>query len=144
MINFITIILSLLPIPAEIAFDKWRWKQDKDDKPLSTYLRIGLFIILAIIIALIMPGTFLITAITAGLYLFSTHLLLFNPLLNLARPGVKLSYRKEGEFWTERTPIFGEYFIKLVFQYATWATLFHWDWVCCYGYPDKLIEYFMF
>ena len=143
MVNWIIMAMSILPVFLEIKFDQWRWSQGKDDKPLSTYLRILVIVELAFITGFMLPGNYWVISLFAGVFYYVTHLLLFNYGLNIIRPDVKLGYRKKGEFWTERSPWYGELFVKLIFYWVGWVLLFHSDWVSG-NYPDTLIEFFMF
>lgn len=68
----------------EILYDKWMWKQGKDDKPVSTILRAVLMIASALAIALIAGFTWLNTLTIFGV-IFSTHFLLFDFVLNVVR-----------------------------------------------------------
>ena len=137
-------LIPFLPVVGEIAFDHWRWKNGKDDKPLSTYLRVVAFVFLAIGMAFIVGvGNAWVVLITAGIFLFATHLLFFDYSLNVTRKGKHIFYHADGELWNV-APWYGELFIKLVVYWSAWVAFFHWNWVCCGEYPTKLIEYFMF
>jgi len=49
----IYILIALAIVIAEIIYDKWRWSQGKNDKPVSTILRAGLIALYGIIIYLV-------------------------------------------------------------------------------------------
>lgn len=68
----------------EILYDKWRWKQGKDDKPVSTILRAILMVVSAFTISLIGGFTWLKTLTIFGV-IFSTHFFLFDFVLNVVR-----------------------------------------------------------
>lgn len=68
----------------EILYDKWMWKQGKDDKPVSTILRVVLMVASAFTISLIGGFTWLNTLTIFGV-IFSTHFLLFDFVLNVVR-----------------------------------------------------------
>lgn len=137
MKNYLIIVLMTLPVWLEIIFDKWRWSQGKDDKPISTWLRGILMVFMAATLHALDIGHMFQSLVL----LVATHLVLFNPSLNKAR-GLDFFYRKEGEIWTY-LPIPVEWGIKLLIYYSAWAIFFHWDWVQG-NYPDRLIEFFMF
>jgi hypothetical protein len=142
MINLILIIVSILPIIGEVIFDKHRWMEGKDDKPLSTYLRVATFMVLALLFGYLSEFGFWIGAFTGGLFLFGIHYMFFNTVLNISRPNIKWNYRKEGEFLTQ-FPWTIEVAVRMWVLYVTWASYFHWDWVLG-DYPQTLIEYFKF
>jgi len=144
--EYLVVLIALTPIWSEILFDHLRWYKGLDDKPLSTYLRVALFVILAFVITPLHPTHdvwYIFNLLTAGLFLFGTHLLLFDFSLNLTRKGKGFFYHKEGEIWYG-VPHVGELFIKAVVAWVFWIGFFHWDWICCMGFPTRLIEYFQF
>ena len=143
MKNWIILLMPLLIIYWEVRFDIWQWSRGKDDKPVSTWIRVFWFVVFAFITGFMLEGNYWLITLFAGIYFYVTHLLLFNYWLNLSRKGIKLSYRKDGEWWTDHTPWYGELFAKLWFYWVGWILLFHLDWVAG-DYPDKLIEFFMF
>jgi len=142
--SYLIILIALIPVFAEITFDKYRWKKGLNDKPLSTYLRVGVFIILSFVMAWLAPqDSYIRSLITGGLFLFGTHLLFFDWTLNMLRtPRMHLFYHSKKDIWYHK-PIIGEILFKTVIAYSTWAAYFHWDWIQGY-YPTTLIEYFKF
>ena len=142
--NYFILLIALIPVFAEIAFDKYRWKKGLNDKPLSTYLRVGVFIILSFVMAWLAPqDSYIRSLITGGLFLFGTHLLFFDWTLNMFRkPRMPLFHHSRKDIWY-KVPFYGEVFIKAVVAYSFWAMYFHWDWIMG-NTPTKLIEYFKF
>lgn len=131
-------VIATCPIWIEIIYDKWLWKNDKDDKPISTILRAVFFILISIFfwavdVAAIWQG---------GVLAFGMHLLFFDYSLNLGR-GLNFFYHSEKDLWN-RVPFYGELFIKLVIAYSCWVAFFHLSWITDGDTPVKLYEYFMF
>ena len=75
-------IVALIPL-AEIAFDHWRWNQDppKDDKPISTILRLGLFGIFSFVMHITGVSIWYFALLLVG----SGHLWIFDQGLNISR-----------------------------------------------------------
>jgi hypothetical protein len=82
--KMIPIYAGVTIVILEILFDKWRWSQGKDDKPLSTILRAFLMILSAFAISLISGFTWINTLTIFGV-IFSTHFFLFDFVLNVVR-----------------------------------------------------------
>lgn len=148
MKDLVIILYALSTVPIEIIFDKAMWREGLNDKPLSTYLRIGSFIILAIIFTF-MTHQFawswetLRVLVAGGVFAFSVHWLFFDNVMNMTRKGIKWNYQKKGDFMWKLHWIF-KILLKLWTAWVSWLFFFHWDWICCMGYPEKLIEYFQF
>ena len=125
-----------LPVLAEVIFDKYRWSKGLDDKPISTYLRYGSFVLIAVIFDLV--G--LSSIYQAFILTFATHLLFFNPIIHKVL-GYGWFYQKEGELWTKFA--YFEIPAKLIIYYSAWATYFHFDWLQG-DYPARMFEFFMY
>jgi len=129
MKNWVVMFMAIIPIYQEISFDKWRWRDNKDDKPVSTYIRITLFVVLGLVTGFILDGPYLLVAFLAGLFFFASHWLFFDPCLNISRkPRLPMFQRKEGEMWHGK-PYIMEYTAKIWTFYVTWLLLFHWEFV---------------
>lgn len=130
-------VIAMLPVVFEIIFDQTLWKSGVDDKPVSTYVRGAMILIIAILFQVFGINTWWQGAIL----LTGTHFMFFDYLLNVSR-GKKITYHSEREY-LYKFPWIGELFTKLVCFYSSWAIFFHLDWV--YGnYPDRFIEFFKF
>jgi len=146
--NYLILLILMIPIPLEIWYDRYCWRTGRDDKPASTTLRVLAFILLSFLATFMLQGlgfdwTTLAYLITGGLAGFGLHFLLFNYSLNAARKGVKISFRKEGELLTPLWWVY-ELGIRMWVAYVTVLAFFHWEWVAV-GVPQgtKLYEYFI-
>ena len=137
----------LWPVAGEIIYDKYMWKAGLDDKPSSTWLRQGAFLITGLAFMAMGLGSWWQTYIFA----FFTHLLFFDFTLN-AFTGQKMFYHSVNDYWVKigkfqipanGVPPVGELFGKLVFYYSAWIAFYHWDWIQG-DYPTALIDYFKF
>jgi hypothetical protein len=161
--NWLIILITFIPVIAEIFFDKWRWSKGLDDKPISTYLRGILFIIIAVILGFIYKDTPFWHTCIAGLALVvTTHGVFFDNFLNFARnPRKPFFYhpaKKKGgifnmifyhiaSFWNmlaNRVHWTTEVFVKFIWYYSVWTSFFHWEWVAYGNTPIKLLDYFNF
>ena len=79
----IYILIALVIVGAEIIYDKYRWRQGKPDKPLSTILRAGL-IALATIITYLVTKDINLTLRTVAV-IIGTFFLVFDFALNVSR-----------------------------------------------------------
>jgi len=79
----ISILIALAIVTAEIIYDKWRWSQGKDDKPVSTWLRAGLIALYGIIIFIWTKD--IIYASQCVAVIVSTFFLTFDFSLNVVR-----------------------------------------------------------
>jgi hypothetical protein len=158
IMNWILLLLGFMPIPLEIAYDKYRWAEGKEDKPLSTYLRVGVFALIVIALAVMDVSDWWKTLI----FLTTTFGVFFDNILNLFRqPRKPLFYhpakKKKGIFnmatyyWETGWNMIAngvhwsmEVFIKFIIYWTGWMVMFHWDWICCSAYPSDLIDYFKF
>lgn len=79
----IIISFSLLIVTLEIIFDKWRWRQGKDDKPASTRMRIAAWALGSIIIYLATKDIVLTLACLG--VIIAVFFAVFDFALNVAR-----------------------------------------------------------
>ena len=147
--NYLILLILMLPIPLEVWYDTYCWRTGRDDKPSSTFFRVMAFILLSFVATIMLQGfrfdsITLGYLITGGLAGFGLHFLFFNYALNLSRKGVKIGYRKEGELLT---PLFWvwELLLRLWVAWVTVLAFFHLDWIID-GVPQgtKLYEYFIY
>lgn len=139
------LLIAFVIIVEEILYDHACWRKGLDDKPVSTIVRVIAFIVFSPVLVVMYPTPELwygFNLLTAGLFLFGTHLLFFDFSLNLTRKGKGFFYHKKGEIWYGIPPI-GELFIKAVLAWAFWIAFFHWNWIQG-DFPETLIEFFMF
>lgn len=82
VLTIIIIILSLVVIiAAEIWYDHYRWRNNLDDKPSSTIMRVAAFLLFGVMCWLLGVSGFLAATFLA----FASHLFFFDNTLNVIR-----------------------------------------------------------
>ena len=115
--KLIEIILILSPILLEIAFDIWRWSQNKSDKPVSTIFRGVYFVLLAVLFHVLGYNTWWQTLIL----LIFTHLFFFDFILNIIRNKPFFYHSNSGfDQIYARIPPIAEILLKSVFLYSAY------------------------
>lgn len=79
----IPILIAITIVALEIYYDKKQWAKDKNDKPISTYLRLGCFVLYFVLTIIIQNDW--IYALLALFLSASTFFLLFDSTLNVVR-----------------------------------------------------------